>query len=104
MAVEGLFSKTLFWRQNLSILLSSFRKTAHRNDPVLIQAGADISANGQNSAGQTIPLTPISLGINYDLSHAHSAFVTMYNRGRMNGANRVQVLCSSCAPANPQFK
>jgi len=43
------------------------------HDPVLIQAGADISANGQNSAGQTIPLTPISLGINYDLSHAHSA-------------------------------
>ena len=74
------------------------------HDPVLIQAGADIASSGKNSAGQTIPLTPVPLGIDYDLSHAHSAFLAMYNRGRMNGANRVLNSCPSCAPRNPQFK
>ena len=74
------------------------------HDPVLIQAGADIPSSGINSAGQTIPLTPSPLGVNYDLSHTHSAFVAMYNGGTMNGADRVQVSCSRCATANPQFK
>jgi phospholipase C len=74
------------------------------HDPILIQAGADIASCGRNSAGQKIPLTPSPLGLNYDLSHAHSAFVAMYNGGKMNGANRVQISCSTCAPPNPQFK
>ena len=74
------------------------------HDPLLIQAGADIASSGKNSAGQTILLTPSPLGLDYDLSHAHSAFLAMYNRGRMNGANRVKVSCSRCAPANAQFK
>jgi len=74
------------------------------HDPVLIQAGADIASSGKNSAGQTIPLTPSPLDINYDLSHTHSAFMMMYNGGKMNGANSVKVSCQNCAPPNPQFK
>jgi hypothetical protein len=50
-------------------------------DAVLISRGADIASSGKNSLGQTIPLAPIDLGTtgsnpqNYDLSHAHAAFV-----------------------------
>ena len=80
-------------------------------DPVLIARGADIVSSGKNSVGQTIPLMPIDLGTtganpqNYDLSHAHSAFVKMYDGGKMNGADLIP--CSPAAgatcPANPQF-
>jgi phospholipase C len=70
--------------------------------------GVDIATSGVNSLGQTVPLTPVSLANNYDLSHAHSAFVAMYNSGNMNGANKVRVTCSkdaqNCPPSNPQFK
>jgi phospholipase C len=74
------------------------------HDPVLIQAGADIASSGQNSAGQTVPLTPSPLGTNYDLLHTHSAFLAMYNDGKMNGADRVPISCSACVVANAQFK
>ena len=70
--------------------------------------GVDIATSGMNSQGQTIPLTAVSLANNYDLSHAHSAFLAMYNHGNMNGANNVAVVCNknaqNCPPANPQFK
>src|SRR5215472_94314 len=57
-------------------------------DPLLMSRGADISASGLNSQGQTIVLSPIDLGTaginpqNYDLSHANSAFVSMYDGGK----------------------
>ena len=77
------------------------------HDPVLINAGADIASSGLNSLGQTVPLTEGSLGINYDLSHAHSAFVAMYHNGKMDGADLVSVGCSkgstNCPPPAPQF-
>jgi phospholipase C len=76
-------------------------------DPTLIANGADIASSGLNSSGDTIPLTSEPLGIDYDLSHAHSAFVTMYDSGKMDGANNVQVSCSEgavdCPPPNPQY-
>jgi phospholipase C len=55
--------------------------------------------------GVTDP-APVALGNTYDLSHAHSAFLKMYNGGKMDGAG--DVFCSpnagtSC-PATPQFK
>jgi phospholipase C len=83
-------------------------------DPVLISRGADIASSGLNSLGQTIPLSPIDLGTagsnpqNYDLSHANSAFVAMYDGGKMDGANLIP--CSpaaNCPPnanPNPQYK
>src|SRR5215469_4217825 len=44
-------------------------------DPVLIAAGADLASSGVNSAGETIQLSPASLGVGYDLGHSHSDFV-----------------------------
>jgi phospholipase C len=82
-------------------------------DPVLMTRGADIASSGLNSLGQTIPLNPIDLGTtgsnpqNYDLSHAHAAFVSMYDGGKMDGANLIP--CSpaaNCPPnahPNPQY-
>jgi len=78
-------------------------------DPVLIARGADIAQQGKNSSGQTIRLTPIDLGTagsspqNYDLSHAHSAFVSMYDGGKMDGADKIACWPAVCPP-NPQFK
>jgi phospholipase C len=70
--------------------------------------GADIANSGTNSAGQTIPLTPIPLATDYDLSHAHGAFVAMYDSGKMDGADKIPISCkkgaTDCPPVNPQFR
>lgn len=63
-------------------------------DPKLIAKGADISSTGLTSQGQKIPLTPTSLVTDYDLSHAHQAFVSMYDGGKMDGADQIQITCS----------
>jgi phospholipase C len=82
-------------------------------DPVLIARGADIQSSGVNSLGQTIQLTSLDLGTNgtnpdvYDLGHSHPAFVSMYDNGKMDGADLVPVYCMgnpNCPPPNPQFK
>jgi len=78
-------------------------------DPVLMSRGADIGASGFNSQGQTIELSPIDLGTagtnpqNFDLSHANSAFVSMYDGGKMDGADLIPCISSANCPANPQF-
>ena len=74
------------------------------HDPVLMTAGADIASSGLNSSGQVIQLTPESLGVSYDLSHAHSAFVAQYDGGKMDGADLVPIACyvPPC-PSNPQY-
>jgi phospholipase C len=77
------------------------------HDPVLIAKGADIASSGLNSSGATVPLTSTPLGIEYDLSHAHSAFVEMYDGGKMDGADEIAINCKgnpNCPPPNPQFK
>jgi phospholipase C len=70
--------------------------------------GVDIATSGVNSLGQTIPLTPEPLANNYDLSHAHSAFVAMYAHGNMTGADKIGWTCNAgatgCPPPNPQFR
>jgi phospholipase C len=70
--------------------------------------GVDIATSGVNSTGQTIPLTPITLANRYDLSHTHSAFVAMYDNGKMDGADKIPIACNpsvkNCPPPNPQFK
>ena len=79
-------------------------------DPVLISRGADIATSGVNSLGQTIPLTANDLGTvgsnpqDYDLSHIHAAFVSMYDGGKMDGANLIKCSPAASCPANPQFK
>jgi phospholipase C len=68
---------------------------------------ADIANSGVNSLGQTIPLTPISLVTNYDLGHSHTSFLSMYDNGKMDGADLINVSCQpgavGCPPSNPQF-
>jgi phospholipase C len=83
-------------------------------DGVLISRGADIASSGINSSGQTIPLVPIDLGTSgsnpqdYDLDDSHSAFVSMYDGGKMDRANLVAcspaAACPPNAHPNPQFK
>jgi phospholipase C len=51
--------------------------------------------------GFTQPL-PINLGIAYDLSHSHKAFVSMYDKGKMDGAGGI--VCLGACPVTPQFK
>ena len=73
----------------------------------------DIAQQGANSTGQTVTLAPIDLGTagsnpqNYDLSHAHSAFVSMYDGGKMDGADLIPCSpaaeCPPNAHPNPQF-
>ena len=65
----------------------------------------DIASSGKNSKGQTIPLTAEPLGVNYDLSHAHSAFVDMYDNGKMDGADEIQCtpFAGTKCPQTPQF-
>jgi phospholipase C len=68
---------------------------------------ADIADSGINSKGQTIPLTPISLANDYDLNHAHHSFVQMYDGGKMDGADKITVVCNpdavNCPPPNAQY-
>lgn len=79
-------------------------------DPKLIAPprNADIAQTGVNSAGQRIPLVQTDLVTNYDLSHRHAAFVSMYDGGKMDGADRIPVTCNkgatNCPPPNPQFQ
>jgi phospholipase C len=74
-------------------------------DPVLISAGADIANSGDISTGQTIQLAPTPLAMGFDLDHAHKAFVTMYDSGKMDGDNLNPLSCvqgaTNCPPPNP---
>src|SRR5580700_2153395 len=74
-------------------------------DPVLISAGADIANSGDISTGQTIQLAPTPLAMGLDLDHAHKAFVTMYDSGKMDGDNLNPLSCvqgaTNCPPPNP---
>jgi phospholipase C len=50
---------------------------------------ADIANSGLTSKGKTVPLTPIPLVDGYDLDHSHTAFTLTYNKGKMDGADRI---------------
>jgi phospholipase C len=62
---------------------------------------ADIAESGVDSTGQTIPLTSITLSTDYDLSHAHSAFLDMYDNGKMDGADKITMQCAANATNCP---
>ncbi len=76
-------------------------------DPVLIKSGADISSTATNSSGQTVQLTQTPFGTDYDLDHSHKGFVTMYDGGKMDGADKNPITCNGtnppCPPANPVY-
>jgi phospholipase C len=69
---------------------------------------ADIADSGVNSAGETVPLTPVALAGDYDLGHNHPNFVAMYNGGKMDGADKIPALCNQgatdCPGPNLQFR
>ena len=77
------------------------------HDQNLIKAGADIALTGTNSTGQTVTLTSTTLVTDYDLSHAHSAFLKMYDNGKMDGADLIAQACGTgstdCPRPNIQF-
>ena len=74
------------------------------HDPVLVAAGADIASSGLDSSGNIIQLASESLGVNYDLRHAHAAFVAQYDGGKMDGANLVPISCAVApCPNSPQY-
>ena len=83
-------------------------------DPVLIANHADIAGSGIDSSGNTVPLAQTSLGVDYDLSHKHDAFMQMCDLDttsetcRMDGADLIKVSCSknmNCTyPPEPQFQ
>src|SRR5271170_7294528 len=56
--------------------------------------GADIATSGINSKGKKILLTSIPLDNNYDLDHTHRSFLTMYDDGKMDGADKLGITCS----------
>jgi phospholipase C len=74
------------------------------HDPVLIGRGADIASSGKNTNSPTgmTTLTPTALVTNYDLNHAHIAFLQSYDNGNMDGANTINVSCPApCTPGIP---
>jgi len=91
--------------QHIVIIFQENRSTDNLfHDPVLMARGAEIANSGMNSHGQTIPLTPVPLGVSYDINHSHEAFVRMYDNGKMDGANLIETSCQpNCPVPNPQF-
>jgi phospholipase C len=69
--------------------------------PGINPANYNIATAGVNSKGQIIPLAPGSLAVAYDLSHAHAAFLAMYDGGKMDGADKIP--CEGKCASNPQF-
>lgn len=75
-------------------------------DPVLINRGAEIRTSGVDSSGNSMVLNPTALATIYDLDHSHNAFVSMYDSGKMDGANNIVIDCfnrPNCPPPNPGF-
>jgi len=79
------------------------------HDSVLISRGADIASSGLNSKGQSVTLNPIDLGTSganpqtYDLAHTNKAFLTLYDGGKMDGANLTACSPAASCPPNPQY-
>jgi len=76
-------------------------------DPVLINAGADIQNYGYTTNGTKILLTPVSLGTTYDLGHSHDAFLQACQWTgsvcAMNGSNLISCSGSGC-PQNASYQ
>ena len=70
------------------------------------EPGVDIATSGQNSKGQTVTLKATPIDGCYDVDHSHQAFTTMYNGGKMDGADRqLTTLTSDCRiPLEPAFR
>ena len=70
------------------------------------EPGVDIATSGLNSKGETIPLLPMPLKTCFDLNHSHLAYVTAYDNGKMDGAdkNTTMPVGGCVVPPNPQYR
>jgi phospholipase C len=65
--------------------------------------GADTQSWGLNHKGNHVPLISVSMTAPYDISHAHTSFVTEYAGGKMNGFDLAVSRCAkpgACPPPN----
>ena len=68
--------------------------------PGINPANYDIASSGLalvNGKDELVTLTPEALGTDYDLGHGHGSFETMWNNGKMDGANLILDVCSQGA-------
>ena len=88
--------------QHVVVIVQENRSVDHLfHDPVLMSRGADIATSGINSLGQRVPLAAIPLVSNYDRIHAHIAFLQMWDNGKMDGADNINLICNHDAPDCP---
>ncbi|MBV8532077.1 MAG: hypothetical protein JO104_12235 [Candidatus Eremiobacteraeota bacterium] len=64
--------------------------------------GARTRSWGRGSQGQKIALKPESLAAPYDVAHSHLAFLTEYNKGRLNGFDQDRCR-GTCPPRDAAF-
>ena len=100
----------LCFPNTFNMLLSYFKRTARQIICFTVCPAQTSPTAARIPPARPFLFTPISLVTNYDLDHSHGAFVTMYDGGKMDGADKVAVwnYCppktSACPPATPQFK
>jgi phospholipase C len=75
-------------------------------DPILISRKADIQNFGIDSTGKQIPLKKVSLAVDYDPAHSHTAFNSMCDLNtsgqcKMDGADEIMVHCAPGAKDCP---
>jgi phospholipase C len=92
--------------QHVVVIFQENRSTDNLfHDSNLIAKGADIASQGLNSKGDVIQLYSEPMVVTYGLDHSHNAFSEMYDGGKMDGADKIEVLlCQGvCPPPNAQF-
>ncbi|HEY6327529.1 MAG TPA: alkaline phosphatase family protein [Candidatus Cybelea sp.] len=81
-----------------------FQENRSINDLFNGLPGAGTVRVGKNSLGRSVTLLPRLLTAPYDISHQHSAFVTEYDGGKLDGFNLVYSVClkqqKACPPAD----
>ena len=66
---------------------------------------ADVANSGVGSKGQVINLTSVPMKVSYDLDHSHLGFTTMYDGGKMDGADLLRCLPNfGPCPTNASFQ
>ncbi len=95
--------------QHVVVIFQENRSTDNLfQDPVLIQRGADIQSYGINSKHRKIVLQPRPLADYYDMGHGYTEFVSMYDHGKMDGADKIDQHCDPghghCQKAPPNFQ
>ncbi len=60
--------------------------------------GANTVRFGRNSYGQIVPLHKVRLTARYDISHKHDAFINEYDHGKLDGFNKVTIICRRHCP------